>query len=206
MASHKICNAVGCSKANLARGYCSTHYHRLMKKGTVDDAAFKRRNRRLEYIHDTVLTHKGDGCLLWPYVRSPRPSFSIDGRPVNACRYVCEKANGTPPTPKHEAAHSCGKGEDGCISPHHLVWKTHLENEADKIAHGTILDGERHNSARLSQADIAKIRRIGRNLPQRVIADMFGVERSNIGRILRGDTWRKYAAEESPPIRSASCP
>lgn len=198
MATNRLCSAEGCDKPYWAKGYCSTHYQRMRHKGTVEDDAFKFRNRRLEYIHEVVLTHEGDECLAWPYAMSPRPVCAIKGVPFNVCRYVCEKVHGPAPEPWHQAAHSCGKGHEGCVSPHHLSWKTPKENEKDKMLHGTRLLGERSPVAVVSDADVIKIRAIGRTLPQRVIAEMFGTERSNVGRILRGDTRKITPAISSP--------
>lgn len=50
---------------------------------------------------------------------------------------MCQKAHGDPPSPKHDAAHSCGRGHEGCVNPNHLSWKTKKQNQADRITHGT---------------------------------------------------------------------
>lgn len=63
--------------------------------------------------------------------------INLGGRSVIVARMVCEEVNGPPPTPAHQAAHSCGKGHLGCITPQHLRWATQVENEADKLIHGT---------------------------------------------------------------------
>lgn len=50
-------------------------------------------------------------------------------------RVVCERVNGPAPTEKHETAHGCGNS--WCVNKRHLRWATHIENEADKLIHGT---------------------------------------------------------------------
>jgi hypothetical protein len=54
-----------------------------------------------------------------------------------ATRVMCKLAHGPAPTPKHHAAHSCGKGHEACINPKHLRWATPRENAADAKLHGT---------------------------------------------------------------------
>lgn len=71
-----------------------------------------------------------------------------------------------------------------------LEWGTHPENEADKIAHGTRVNGERIKNAALTVADVRFIRRecaLGRQ--QKDLARQFGVSRATICRIVRGTCW-----------------
>lgn len=70
----------------------------------------------------------------------------------------CKSQHGDPPTPKHQAAHSCGNGHLGCVASAHLSWKTKIENEADKILHGTTNRGERQGRSKLKQDDVRRIR------------------------------------------------
>lgn len=199
MAQKKICAADNCGKPAWAKGYCCKHYQRLRHKGTVEDAAFKFRNRRMEYLNEVVVPYDGDDCLIWPYAKSPRPSCAVNGVIFNVCRYVCEKTHGAAPEANYHAAHSCGNGDAGCVTPRHLSWKTPKENAGDKYIHGSQTFGERHFATKYSDEDVQKIREIGRALPQRVIAEMFGMERSNVGRILRGDT-RPVNLPTSAPV------
>lgn len=56
-------------------------------------------------------------------------------------RHMCKLKNGDPPTPDHEAAHSCGNGKHGCINPNHLRWATDAENMADTVDIDLVRDG-----------------------------------------------------------------
>lgn len=79
-------------------------------------------------------------CLTWPLFIdrvNGHGTVSYCGKLYKAHRYMCELAHGAPPTPDHEAAHSCGKGHEGCIHPKHLSWATHSENQLDRRKHGT---------------------------------------------------------------------
>src|SRR5215471_14726746 len=93
---------------------------------------------KLEWIQERV-GHAGDDCLQWPFSRSSS-GYGIlfhEGKVVYAHRTMCELANGKPPTPKHHASHSCGRGHLGCVNPRHLEWKTAAENQQDRRKHGT---------------------------------------------------------------------
>jgi hypothetical protein len=96
-----------------------------------------------------------------------------------------------PPSSKYQAAHKCGNGHLGCVNPKHLSWKTRAENEADKIAHGTISRGERNGHAKLVEASvIAIISRADRGETQQSLADSFGVHQSTISVIVHRKRWR----------------
>jgi hypothetical protein len=62
------------------------------------------------------------------------------------------------------------------------------------IAHGTSTAGERHHGAKLTEEDILQIRSLGSGHSLSELSKMFGVSRSNISLILRGDTWSHLAS------------
>src|SRR6185312_1870651 len=64
--------------------------------------------------------HHGDACMPWPFSkdgRVGRGGLTYRGKSYWAHRLMCELAHGAPPTPKHQAAHNCGKGHYGCVNP-----------------------------------------------------------------------------------------
>lgn len=67
-----------------------------------------------------------DWCLIWPFVSKLHGygQFGYLGKNYYAHRFMCELAHGPAPSPLHEAAHSCGRGHEGCVNPQHLSWKT----------------------------------------------------------------------------------
>lgn len=92
---------------------------------------------------------------------------------------------GKPPTPSHEVAHGDGNPMNAELS--NLRWATHAENEADKILHGTFMQGETHPSARFSDREVQQIRamrRMGRTYNE--IAERCGVSRAHACRIVLG--------------------
>jgi hypothetical protein len=145
----------------------------------------------MRWVHEVALRHDGEGCLTWPFSDNGDGygSLKVGGKTVRANRYICELAHGKPPTPEHEAAHSCGKGHEGCISPIHLGWKTHAENCADKLLHDTHNRGERHGLARLTEADVLQIMALKGVESQNKLAKRFGVTHGAIGEIHQGRNW-----------------
>jgi hypothetical protein len=111
---------------------------------------------------------------------------------MNGClvsRRVCEETKGPPPTPAHEAAHSCGKGHLACVTKGHLSWKTHAENQTDKLIHGTDNRGQKHMMVKLTEDDVREIRALRGTMLQREIARQFGISQQSVGDIFRRATW-----------------
>ena len=134
-------------------------------------------------------------CVVWPFARMSN-GYAVmrsDGKVRLAHRVVCELVHGAPPSSKHEAAHSCGNGPGGCINPAHLRWATRLENDRDKLAHGTHLRGSRHGASRLTEQQVIEIRsRLavdGAYGAAGPLADEFGVSHATISRVRHGVDW-----------------
>lgn len=135
--------------------------------------------------------HVGADCLQWPFSTSRgHANLSLNGKVLKACRLMCEFAHGNPPTPKHEAAHSCGRGHLGCINPQHLSWKTRTENQHDRREHGTAgKAGWSHVRYKLTIEQVAEIRAIGPSKTKEELGRIFNVTPANIAKILRGESW-----------------
>lgn len=67
--------------------------------------------------------------------------YSAGRNPRRVHRLVCEAFHGPPPGPDYQAAHEDGNTSNNRAD--NLSWKTPVENEADKIRHGTALAGAR---------------------------------------------------------------
>lgn len=177
MAVARICSVVGCGKRQRTRGYCSAHYRRWWRHGDAlaGNAAHGEAEKWLVAHKD----HQGDECLKWPFLISETGYGLIRGRGrsgvTTASRRMCEIANGPPPFDFYQAAHSCGKGQEGCVNPKHLSWKTPSGNHADKIGHGTMLRGTAVKSAKLSEDDVRAIRALAGKESQRATGRRFGV-------------------------------
>lgn len=191
MAAKSLCKIEDCGRLATRRGLCGRHYQKWYNHGDpLGGRSYPDRGEALKYYRDVVLAYEGDECLQWPFGRSNGyGTISLGGRSQLVHRRVCEDVNGPPPTPKHEAAHSCGKGYEGCCAKRHLTWKTHADNVADTIIHGTRNRGERHGSAKLTRADVLAIRELRGRLLQREIADQFGISATCVSQIHRREIW-----------------
>ena len=128
--------------------------------------------------------YRGDDCVLWPYSTDTKgyAQVTVGVRQIKkANRIMCELAYGPPPTPRHQAAHSCGIRH--CINPRHLSWKTQSENEADKKIHGTLVQNYWGRAGKLSQEQRELIRTSDESAVK--LAEQLGVRRGTI------EWWRK---------------
>lgn len=150
-----------------------------------------------QFYDSVVLSHYGNDCLPWPFHISnngyPRLNRR-DGKSIVVSRRLCEEENGPPPSPGHDAAHSCGNRV--CVARRHLSWKTRAENEADKVAHGTHNAGERHGMAKLTKSQVEVILALKGKEPPRKIADRFFVSTAHIRRIQRRVAWNSVRREQ----------
>lgn len=199
MATQRLCSIPECGKPYLASGYCNAHYLRMRIHGDPLGGGPKvsPRGAPTHYIQEVVIPYEGDGCLTWPFAKDRKGygKVRVDGKCHVVSRYICELAHGAPPTPEHEAAHSCGNGHEGCVTKKHLSWKTRTDNELDKLAHGTHNRGERHGYSKLTEEKIKEILSLKGSMSQQNIARQFGISGSHVGRIHRGETWSWLAVK-----------
>ena len=132
--------------------------------------------------------YDGEGCLPWPFcLCNGYGHFGHEGENHYAHRFMCTLVKGPPPTPFHEAAHSCGRGDQGCVHPQHLDWKTTSGNQLDRALHGT------KNSwaarGKLTPEEAAQIRALKGQKTQQEIAAMFGISRSQVSWVMTGKAW-----------------
>lgn len=135
--------------------------------------------------------HVGGGCLMWPMSRDNHgyPIMGFNGKVRKAHSLMCELVHGPKPTPKHHAAHSCGKGQEGCVHPQHVSWKTPKENMADSVRLGAV-NKPGHKLRKLTEEDVAKILALKGTASYAVLGPMFGVKPKQIGKIYRGEHWK----------------
>lgn len=185
------CSVDGCVNTTICRGWCSMHYQRWQAHG---DPSIRKRvgSGELKKWIESNADYSGEDCLIWPF--STRPdgraiSILADGKRHIAHRYMCILKNGPPPSPNHQAAHSCGNGHLACINPHHLRWATNTENQADRAIHGTSNIGVRNPSAKINPEIASIIRSLKGIELQRVTAARYGVTRAHVAGIQSGRFW-----------------
>ncbi len=179
------CRIDGCVRPKRGdHGYCKLHADRVRRHGDplVCLKPKSPYGEPLAWI-ERHKDHQGDSCLIWPFARN------VDGRAhmfrVKPCRVMCTLRHGEPPAPNYEAAHSCGKGHEGCIHPAHLRWATPAENAKDKIGHGTA-----KTAGRLTPDDIREIRSLRGTVRNIDIAKKFGISDGHVANIFRGAKWK----------------
>lgn len=189
MATSRICSIPACGKPHHARGLCAGHAHRLRKYG--DPLAGETAKGEARAFFERALAYEGDECLIWPFWRNNKGYGEVkcDGAMEFAHRQICKEAHGQPPNPKDEAAHSCGNGKLGCITKRHLSWKTRVENQADRLIHGTAPRGTKCGTNKLSEDQIRKIRAMSGKVRQRDMAEQCGVSQSLISVICSRQRW-----------------
>jgi hypothetical protein len=183
----KTCSVSGCDRQHVARGLCGAHYQRLRTKGRIERVNAPE-GACLEWLLEHV-KYDEEACLIWPFKANAGgyPLIWLDGKLQRAHRYMCELAHGPSPSSASHAAHTCGRGSNGCIAPNHLQWKTPSQNEDDKVTHGTSNRGERHGMAKLTAADANIIAQDGRH--PKLLAKIFGCSETTIYDIRSGKSW-----------------
>lgn len=192
MPSTKICSISGCGKTVLSRGWCPNHYSRWRKYGNPTGGKDgTRHGAPLEYLETVVLPYDGDECLMWPFSKGAYKYgyIYVNKKTTAVSREVCRRIHGEPPTPEHEAAHGCGRGAEGCVTPRHLRWATPVENAADKIAHGTKLLGSRIPYAKLKEDQVLTIMRERGTTSAINLGKRYNVTSNAIYRIWYGHNW-----------------
>lgn len=138
---------------------------------------------------ESLIGTKDEGCIFWPFANSRgRARIRVGDRIDHAPRIMCELAHGPAPFEMAQAAHSCGMGHKGCVSPRHLRWATPKENAADKVLHGTHLA-----TAKLTNEHKAEIAADTR--PHVEICRAYGITRQTIWRIKRGERHPDFILE-----------
>jgi NUMOD4 motif/HNH endonuclease len=113
-----------------------------------------------------------------------------DGRRVAISNLVALAFLG--PRPLHnEVCHNNGIKTDDRLS--NLRYDSHAGNQADRVAHGTDIRGEKTPWAKLTEADVRYIRDNPGNLNQPALAIVFDTTQSQISRIQLRKQWRHVA-------------
>lgn len=195
-AKFKACSVSGCngnshrSKGG-ARGFCGKHYYRVLKYGDPLFTKSAPNGEPKRFFDEVVSTFNGDECLIWPYASTAHGYglINLEGKNKVVSRLACEEEHGPPPSPDHEAAHSCGNGNLGCVNKTHVRWATPYENSQDKILHGTTARGASNAMAVLDEIKVLEIMSLKGAKKQREIAKLYGVSPSTVSMIHRREVW-----------------
>jgi hypothetical protein len=87
-----------------------------------------------------------------------------------------------------DVAHNDGDPANNHVS--NLRWSTHRDNQMDMRRHGTMQDGDKCISAKLTPEQAAEIRRRAQKRGEGVrLAAEFGLSKAQISRIKNGKRW-----------------
>ena len=135
--------------------------------------------------------HDLDECLIWPFSKYPSGYGQVRyrGKSQLASRVMCMLVYGKPEMDSLEAAHSCGKGHEGCVNPMHLRWDTPKGNCLDRLKHGTDTRGEKNWNAKLNIEAVREIRYTYSDANKEHLAEKFGVHVTTIQDVFKRRTW-----------------
>lgn len=181
------CSVDGCDRKHTARGLCARHYQRLRVYGSTELS--RAENGAPEKFLRDLKGHNGAECVLWPFSLDKngygRIGCKQSGFPTKtAHRLICIWEHGWPPFEGAEAAHSCGNQR--CVNPRHLRWKSTRENNRERLVHGTLPRGEKNWAAKLTDAQVVAIKNDQRR--QVEIAASYGCSQTHVSRIKRGES------------------
>jgi hypothetical protein len=126
-----------------------------------------------------------DFCLIWPFALS-RNGYAYVSGGIAVHRVMCEHRNGPAPDDKSQAAHSCGRGHEGCVNPWHLDWKSNAENQIDRYQQNAPAPRNK-----LTPQQVDEIRSLEHRERICDTALRFGVSERNIRDIRSGRIWKK---------------
>ena len=98
-----------------------------------------------------------------------------------------------------------GPCPDGCEARHldgdyknnsfeNLVWDTHINNNQDRIIHGTHNHGSRNGQSKLSEQDVVIMRDLHGMFSIKQFARALGVSPQVIGKAINGVTWKHVSS------------
>lgn len=108
----------------------------------------------------------------------------VGGKTLYVHRLVFEEATGRPP--QGVVRHTCDNPP--CFNPAHLIDGTQKQNIHDSLRRG------RQPASKLTWEIVAEIRSRRNEIPQRALAEAYGVSQRLIGRVLRNESWPEEAA------------
>lgn len=130
-----------------------------------------------------------DGCWIWMGSNNGTgySQFGINGKLYLAHRVSFALFVGMIPDGM-EVCHSCDNR--ACVNPAHLFVGTAQDNSDDMVKKDRQAKGENHGQHKLTEKDVYQIREMSKQgYTQQEVAEMFGINQSNICLILSERTW-----------------
>ncbi|WP_352755541.1 HNH endonuclease [Mesorhizobium sp. M0955] len=146
-----------------------------------------------------------DACFSWPFAKNTNGYCRLTFRGINdyAHRVICLLKHGEPPAPDHEAAHSCGKGHEGCLNHRHLRWASRSENQRDRSLHQTDKRGERHHAAKATEEQAHTVKSLGGTHTVAQAARIAGISYGAAYHIIKGTAWSWLHVQQGRYVKDA---
>lgn len=198
--SDRTCSVPDCLAAHHAKGFCAVHHARWRRHGDPLVLVIKHKGNLKARFGSKVNRSGGpDSCHPWTagLTADGYGRFKINGKSRHAHAVAWEIANGSPVPDGMQVDHEChnravraGSCKPGrcphrrCCNESHLVAKTLARHRGD-TARPDVPRGERHSRAKLSNAQVAEIRRrlAGNEVTGRALAREYGVCESLISSV-----------------------
>jgi hypothetical protein len=121
--------------------------------------------------------------------RDNRPLTTLHGRKETVARVLCAIKHDKRLWAAHEwhARHLCGNA--ACVNPNHLAPGTQVENEADKLRHGTRVRGEKSGRSTLIEQQVRWLIDTADTVPTADAAERVGCSEAHARAVRRGDVW-----------------
>jgi len=158
-------------------------------KNYSEDEAVNRIKSNIEKVEET-------GCWEWQGAKTSRGygSISVNGEVRYTHRLMQEEFNKPLTEEKPCTCHKCDN--PSCVNPDHLFRGSHRDNMDDAAEKGRMngpnYEGDDHHQAKLNSAQVQSLREdyASGEYTQKELADKYGVARTQIGHIVRGEQWQ----------------
>ena len=179
----KNCSVAACPKPSSSRGWCTTHYTRWRRHGTImagrpsiEQRLWRRVRKGPNCWNWEGSTTHGYGYIYWKGRLKPahRVAYQLTYGDIPAEMFIC---------------HHCDNRR--CVRPDHLFIGTRQDNMDDAVTKHRFVTGERHNFAKLKAVQVQQIRELCKGgMGLKEIALQFGIVKSNVHHIVKRHTWK----------------